>query len=276
MNPYDWQSHTPRIEVPRPALAKVTKTLGYGGSAVALGGRGMGKSVFLQQLCAALESEGELRVVATRRDLRGLGMLATGSIGVYVVRDVLGSSFLSRALHVTLSPLERSEVTGLTRPFTERGTALPQEVLDALQLAAGGIPSLVTFGLQQLWELPRDPVERDVADLFGVFLEEHEKYLHDLLRSVSDPRFSAAPRRVWERIRRDPGLLSREQLEDAFGPREGLLDLRLTDVLKLLQASGLVRFRSSSLVTSDPIIAYPIASLLNLPASPPPADLSTV
>lgn len=33
------------------------------GAVVVLGGRGMGKSVFLQQICAALETEGELRVV---------------------------------------------------------------------------------------------------------------------------------------------------------------------------------------------------------------------
>ena len=173
-----------------------------------------------------------------------------------MVRDVLGSSFLARALQVTLSPFERVEVTSLARPFSERDTALPEEVLDALQLATGGIPSLVTFGLQQLWELSRHPVERDIADVFAQFLDEHDEYLHDLLRAVSVPQFSAAPRRVWERIRSAPGRLTRETLEEAFGPREGPLDLRLVDVLKLLQASGLVRFHSSSLVTSDPIVAF--------------------
>ncbi len=44
MNPYDWQSHHPQIEILRPALAKVVKRLGRGGSAVVLGGRGMGRS----------------------------------------------------------------------------------------------------------------------------------------------------------------------------------------------------------------------------------------
>ena len=63
MNPYDWQSHHPQVEIPRPALAKVAKTLGRGGSAVVLGGRGMGKSVFLGQLCASLERESSLQVV---------------------------------------------------------------------------------------------------------------------------------------------------------------------------------------------------------------------
>lgn len=348
MNPYDWQSHTPEIEIPRPALDQVVDTLGHGGSAVVLGGRGMGKSVFLQQLRATLELEGELRVVvvsapppeltvracldklsdtlgvapgafdsrkildayfardgvperlvllfdefdryaeridqrstnppgrgffndleATRRDLRGLGVLATGSIGVYVVRDVLGSSFLARALHVTLSPFEREEVERLALPFAERGDALSAEVLDALHLATGGIPALATFGLQQLWRSSRPPVERDVADAFVEFLEKYDEYLHDLLRAISDPQISDTPRRVWERIRSEPGPQTRAVLEEALGPTEGPLDLRLVDALRLLKATGLVSFESRSLTTSDPIVAHPIASLLNLPRSEP-------
>ncbi len=349
MNPNDWQSHTPEIEIPRSALEPVTETLGHGGSAVVLGGRGMGKSVFLQQVCAALEVADELRVVvvpvpppeltvracldklsdalgvatgamdsrkildayfarhdvperlvllfdefdryaeridhrstnppgrgffndleATRRDLRGLGILATGSIGVYVVRDVLGSSFLARALHVTLTPFERDQVEALARPFAERGSALSAEVLDALLLATGGIPALATYGLQQLWRSARPPVERDIADAFTDFLEKYDEYLHDLLRAVSDPQLTDAPRRVWEQIRVEPGPQARASLEKALSPREGPLDLRLVDVLKLLQATGLVRFQSRSLATSDPIVAHPIAGLLNLPTSEPP------
>ncbi|MCP4660642.1 MAG: hypothetical protein GY856_35020 [bacterium] len=365
MNPYDWQSHKPQVKVPRPALAKVAKTLGRGGSAVVLGGRGMGKSVFLQQVCTSLEREMRVVVVpapppeltvracldkladalgvpagaidsrkildsyfargdapkrlvllfdefdryaekadhratnppgrgffndleATRRDLRPLGVLATGSIGVYVVRDILGSSFLARALHVTLSSFERLEVSRLARPFAERGKTLPEEVLDALQLATGGIPALVTFGLEQLWELSRRPVERDIADIFAEFREEHGEYLRDLLRSVSDPQLSEAPRRVWELIRSRPGPLSRAVLEEAvdggngnpplvplrgnppFVPLRGNLDLDLVDALRLLQATGLVRFASS--FYADPVTAHPVAGLLNLPTSSPPGE----
>ncbi len=352
MNPYDWQSHHPRIEIPRPRLVKVAATLAAGGSAVVLGGRGMGKSVFLGQIQAALDGPrvvvipapppqltvdaclGQLadalgvepafnsrkivdayfardgapeRLVllfdefdryaetgdqrsanppargffndleATRRDVSGLGVLATGSLGVYVVRDVLGSSFLSRALHLSLLPFERPEVARLARPFDDRGQALTEEVLDAIHLATGGIPALTTFGLQQLWTSSRRPVERDVADVFGDFLEEHDEYVRDLLRSISDPRLSAAPLRVLKTIREDSRPLPRAELEQAIEPRDGPLDLDLTDVLKLLQASGLVRFEGS-VVKSNPIVGQPIAGIVNLPSSslapePPLAEL---
>ncbi len=352
MNPYDWQSHHPRVEIPRPRLAKVAATLAGGGGAVVLGGRGMGKSVFLRQIGALLDDArvvvipapppqldvdaclGQLadslgvetafnsrkivdayfardgvpeRLIllfdefdryaetgdrrsanppgrgfindleATRRDVPGLGVLATGSLGVYVVRDVLGSSFLSRALHVGLVPFERQEITRLSQPFAERGEGLKDEVVDALYLATGGIPALTTFGLQQLWSSPQPPVERDVADTFADFLEEHDEYVRDLLRSISDPRLSAAPLRVLERIREDSGPLPRAVLEETLGPRDGPLDLDLTDVLKLLQASGLVRFQGS-VVKSNPIVAQPIAGIVNLPSAslvpePPLAEL---
>ncbi len=348
MNPYDWQSHHPQIEIPRPALAKVVKRLGRGGSAAVLGGRGMGKSVFLQQVSARLEREEDMRVVvvpapppeltvracldqladmlgvapgaintrkildayfsrtdvparlvllfdefdryaeridqravnppgrgffndleATRRDLRPLGVMATGSIGVFVVRDVLGSSFLARALSVTLVPFERGEVAQIVHPFAARGKRLGEEVVDALQLATGGIPALVTYGLESLWESAGPFVERDVADLFSEFRQEHGEYLRDLLRAVSDPRLSEAPRRVWEKIRSQPsGPVERAVLEEALSGVESPLDLDLDDVFKLLQATGLVRFGSS--LYTDPVTAYPVAGLLNLPPLSPP------
>ncbi len=342
MNPYDWQSHHPRVEIPRPRLARVAGILAAGGSSVVLGGRGMGKSVFLGQLEAVLDDDTRVIVIpappprldvdaclgqladalavepafstrkivdaylardgvperlvllfdefdryaetgsrssanppgrgffndleATRRDVRALGVLATGSLGVYVVRDVLGSSFLSRALHVSLRPFERAEVARLADPFVERGEGLREEVIDALYLATGGIPALTTYGLQQLWSFRRSPVERDVADLFADFLEEHDEYVRDLLRSISDPSLSRAPLRVLEMIRDHPEPLARAELERAAGELEGPLALNLTDVLKLLQAAGLVRFQGS-VVKSNPIVAQPIAGIVNLPSS---------
>ncbi|HEX9730445.1 MAG TPA: hypothetical protein VGG06_00480 [Thermoanaerobaculia bacterium] len=63
MNPYNWQSHHPRVEIPRAEAGEVTETLLRGGSAVALGGRGMGKSVFLRQLKEELERSSDLRAL---------------------------------------------------------------------------------------------------------------------------------------------------------------------------------------------------------------------
>ncbi len=203
---------------------------------------------------------------AARRDTPGLGVMATGSLGVFVVRDVLGSSFLSRAYHSHLAPFRRPHEDALVRPFTDRGTALAAEVVDALHLASGGIPALVTYGLQQLWLLERAPAERDVTAVFADFLQGHAEYLRDLLRSVADERLSEAPRRVLEEIRRTPEPIPRARLESALAPANGPLDLDLVDVLQLLEAAGLVRVEGS-LHADDPVRVSPIASLLDFPGS---------
>ncbi len=66
-NPYDWQSHNPRVEIPRTEADRVAGTLREGGSAVVLGGRGMGKSVILRQIRAANEVP-----LTSQRDLGGV------------------------------------------------------------------------------------------------------------------------------------------------------------------------------------------------------------
>ncbi len=343
-NPYDWQSHNPRVEIPRADVERIAEPLRQGGSAVVLGGRGMGKSVTLHQIKKTLEQDGSTRVelipapppeltvracldelaevlgVATgaqrssrileryfsrgnvperlvllfdefdryaekgeptatppgrgffndleaaRRDVPGLGVMATGSLGIFVVRDVLGSSFLSRALHVRLRPFDRDATSALAAPFAERGHALSDEVLDVLHLATGGIPALLTFGLQALWSLDRDAVERDVTAVYSDFSHDHAAYLQDLLRSVTDPRLSEAPRRVLERIRQASGPVPRARLEEAMQRANGSLSLELIDALQLLEAAGLVHI-DGSLFHDNPVRARPIASLLNLPAS---------
>ncbi len=348
MNPYDWQSHDPEVAIPRPEVEKIAARLRRGGSAVVLGGRGMGKSVFLRQLCRTLEAPG-LRALSvpgppsaltvdacleqlarvlgvsgegalgtaelvdayfarddvperlvllfdefdryaeaggqvsanppgrgffndlelTRRGRRALGVLATGSIGVYAFRDVLGSSFLSRAEHWRLGPFDRPTVGELAWPFVERGQALEEGVVESLVLASGGIPALLTYGLEELWELPHAPVERDVTAAFVRFQQRNRGYLADVRRAFSDPRLSRAPQRVWELVLQSPGELLRETLEDACRvPGDGL-DLDLVDVLELLQAAGLIRVEGS-VFADDPVRAHPIPSLLNLPTAAPP------
>ncbi len=343
-NPYDWQSHNPRVEVPRADVDRIAGILREGGSAVVLGGRGMGKSVTLQQIRKKLEQDGSTRVElipapppeltvracldelaevlgvppgasrssrileayfsrgdaapqlvllfdefdryaekgepsaappgrgffndleATRRDLPGLGVMATGSLGVFVVRDVLGSSFLSRALHVRLRPFDRATTEALAQPFADRRRELAEEVLDVLHLATGGIAALVTFGLQALWGLERTVSERDVTAVYADFSHDHAAYLQDLMRSVTDPRLSEAPRRVLEHIRRASEPLSRARLKEVMQSAGGSLSLELIDVLQLLEAAGLVHVEGS-LFHDNPVRARPIASLLNLPAS---------
>lgn len=344
-SPYNWQSHSPSIRIPRPDVAQAAELLVNNGSAVVMGGRGMGKSVFLGQVKAEVEQNPDTRVLliegpppaltveaclgflaemlgvatnayssrtiferyfarndaperlvllfdefdryaekgepsaqppgrgffndleASRRSMRQLGILATGSIGIFIARDVLGSSFLARALHLRLRPLRPAEVERLALPFGERGAALTDEVLDTLLLASGGIPAILTYGLQKLWqdgEAPATPGR--VTTIYKTFQEEHIEYLRDLLRALTDPYFSEAPRRVWERIQAADGPFPRAELEKALGASSGALNLNLTDVLHLLEAVGVVRLESSA-VLDNPITAHPIASLLNLPKS---------
>ncbi len=341
MNPYNWQSHRPQAEIPRAEVGRLSEILRSNGSAVVLGGRGMGKSVFLRQMKTELESHPGTRVVlfeappaaltveaclgflaaelgvatnpftsrrifdayfarddapgrlvllfdefdryaergmpsaqppgrgffndleASRRSLPELGLLAVGSIGVFIFRDVLGSSFLSRALHLRLRPLARADAEALTGPFVGLGRPLAEEVLDALFLASGGIPAILTFGLQKLWQLDREVTTLDVTTAYKTFEEEHEEYLKDLLNALRDPRLSDAPLGVWRRIQQGPGRIPREELEAALGQPTGALRLTLSDALRLLEAVGVVRLESSA-VHDNPVVAHPIASLLNL------------
>lgn len=352
-SPYNWQSHHPRVQIPRADVARVAGLLRENGSAVVMGGRGMGKSVFLGQLKTELERDPQTRVLlvdapppaltveaclgflaeslgvagstyssrgiferfferpdvpqrlvllfdefdryaekgapygqppgrgffndleASRRSLPRLGLLATGSIGIFIVRDVLGSSFLARALHLRLKPLDRRDIEGLARPFGDRGEPLSEDVLDALLLASGGIPALLTYGLQELWKLDREATPDSVAAIYKRFEEEHFEYLRDLLQALQDPRLSDAPRRVWERIQANGGQIERADIASALGDSSGTLNLNVADALHLLEAVGVVRLESSA-VLDDPITAHPIASLLNLPkASASKADLKT-
>ncbi len=349
-NPYNWQSHTPRIQVPRPDLDLAAETLASNGSAVFLGGRGMGKSVFLRQLrdelarqpgtevvlfvgpparltvhsclrrlarqlgVAAEEDAESLEIFgsyfrrdhaperlvllfdefdryaekgspstqppgrgffndleAARREMPQLGILAAGSLGVFIFRDVLGSSFMSRALQRRLHPFDRSEASHLAQPFEERGAGLGEDVLDALFLASGGIPSLVTYGLQQLWKLEDRHAARDVTEIFKEFEELHGDYLRDLLSALNDPRFSDAPLRVWKRIQEGPGRIQRGDLEAALGRPSGLLRLDLADALHLLEAVGVVRLEGSAF-RDKTLTVHPISSLLNLSHDLPPED----
>ncbi len=342
-NPYNWQSHNPTVQIPRDGVEKAAQLLRNNGSAIVMGGRGMGKSVFLSQLKRDLELDAGTRVLlveappaaltveaclgflgedlgvaastfssrrifdeyfarkdaperlvllfdefdryaekgasaqppgrgffndleASRRSLPQLSILAAGSIGIFVVRDVLGSSFLARALYLPLRPFKRSDAAVLVRPFADAGRDLPPEdVLDALFLASGGIPALLTYGLQELWNLTGETTADDVTTIYKTFQQHYREYLRDLLSALTDPRLSDAPRRLWERIQEEPGRVGRSQLKAALGPASGVLNLTLDDALYLLEVAGVVRIEGSA---DNPVDARPIASLLNLSREP--------
>lgn len=350
-NPFDWQSSAPQVEIRQPEVGQVAATLSRGGSALVLGGRGMGKSVFLSQLRMELdripdlatllvpgpparldvdacldqlaevlevpsagalhtrrmidawfaredvpdrlvllfdefdryaESGGTLSanppgrgffndLEITRRHRRQLGVLAAGSVGVFAFRDALGSSFLSRAEHRNLRPFDRPTVAELAVPFAARGAPLSAEVLEALHLASGGVPALVAYGFQELWELPHEPTERNVAEIYAEFQERHHGYINDVHKAFADPHLSQAPRRVLELFRQSSGDLRRKELTEVCAESSGPLDLSLPDVLLVLTAAGLLHLESS-VFAGDPVRGHPIPSILNLPTAGPDAD----
>ncbi len=347
MNLYNWQSHNPQIEVPRPDVGDVAATLARGGSAVMLGGRGMGKSVFLRQLEANLERTPGLRVLLvsgppmelsvqaclaklaqvlgvpaegaldsralvdayfarddvperlvllfdefdryaesrgpvsssppgraffndleiTRRNVSQLGAAAAGSIAVFTFRDSLGSSFLSRADRVLIRPFERSEIEALARPFADRGEPLSAEALDALYLASGGNPALVTYGLGSLWPMP-SASERHATEAFVEFQSRNADFLLDFRLSFADPRLSEAPQKVWELVKTSGGEVSHAALRQACSTSNGSLRLEFNDVLDVLVAAGLVRLTGSK--RANPVLVRPVASIVTLPTTSSP------
>ncbi len=342
MNPYDWHSQEPGLAIPCPEVERVAARLRRGGSVILLGGRGMGKSVFLGQLRDHLVQDRGLRVLLipgpppdptaeaclkqlsrtlavsgsgalsatelvdayfgrdnapeglvllfddldryatdrrkaspspparcffcdlelTRRSRPALGVLATGSIGVFAFRDALGASLLSRAERYRMRPFDRAALETLARPFADRGTALSDEVLDTLVDHSGGIPALLSYGLEQLWEFPERPLERDVTELFAGFEKRHPGYVSDVQQALNDPRLSRAPQRVLELVRHSPGAAPRSKLAAACDGAGDALKLNVSAVLELLQATGLVGIKGSVL-RDDPVVVYPIPSVVN-------------
>lgn len=199
----------------------------------------------------------------TRKDHR-VGVLAAGGIGSFVFRDVLGSSFLSRAQRVLLEVFGREQVEDLAHPFMETREPLSDEILDLLMLATGGNPALVTYGLQSLWEIDR-PNLLDVARAFDIFGQDHRQYLETVRRSFADPQLSGAPQRVWTLVRESKGKVPLKALREACRG-ENLLRLDFADAIDLLRASGLVRLDGS--YKADPVSLYPMSSILNLEVEP--------
>ncbi len=63
MNPYDWHRIEPKVEILRTEVASTVSLLRRGESGVLFAGRGLGKSVFLQQVRRELESFPDVRVI---------------------------------------------------------------------------------------------------------------------------------------------------------------------------------------------------------------------
>jgi hypothetical protein len=190
-----------------------------------------------------------------------LGIVAAGGLGALLLRDHLGSDFLSRADKESLLPLTRLEMRMLAQPFDAHAAALEPETLDAVRLASGGNPALVTYAYQHLWTLDdRDP--DTVTRLFADFGTRNGEFVRSVHRSVMDSSLTGTPRLVYEFIRDRAGAIPRRELLQ-HSTREGTLQLELDDTLELLSCAGLIQLDSS--IAADPLVVRPIQSILALP-----------
>jgi len=71
-------------------------------------------------------------------------------------------------------------------PSTNATLRYRENALDALYLATGGHPALVTYGLQQLWDIDT-PTERSITTIFSKFQLHHREFLRDYRAIVRRP-----------------------------------------------------------------------------------------
>jgi hypothetical protein len=201
----------------------------------------------------------------TRKGMKKrLGILAAGGLGVYSLRDSLGSAFLARAKWVHPTSFTEPEIEELSRPFKAKNAPLPPGVLKAVHLASGGNPALAAYGLQHLWDIT-EPAEDDVGRIYASFQEDHKGFLQGLLDAIAQPEFSDAPLRVWHHIRGGGVRFSRAELLQSYAASSGSFRMDLDQILDLLISAGFIV--ASGSLRADPLEVRAIASIVNLPES---------
>lgn len=119
-----------------------------------------------QATCEALGVLGKLSQDA----LHGrLGVLVAGGLRqLLLTRSPWGSVFASRvARTVFLKPLSAAEIEALAKPLHEQRGSLDEGWLAELALASGGIPALVTRGLELAWAAGDGPLPLPTEALHG-------------------------------------------------------------------------------------------------------------
>lgn len=339
-NPYRWDGPMASINVVRAALvAAAREHLLEGRGVLMLAGRGMGKSIFLTQLEAALSTdptvkvvrlpeapvidrtiEGCLRVLAealglapspmrdvrammkeflsahpdigsvcllydevdqyntlvdgeplsrrlfnhletARKELGCLGVIAVGGIGLFRMRSIDASPFVSRAARLHLAPFTRDELRELAEVFLSQHPDADDDLLDALALMSGGNPALAVYGLQSLWSRAAPSVDA-LREVYARFHDEQREFVRVFRKSVSDALLSDAPTRALEAVWAHPGAVPLSRLRNACREAEGELRLDPPDVIEVLECAGLARREGS--ISLDPLCVWPVATVLNL------------
>jgi hypothetical protein len=343
--PYRWDQDHPAVSVARPQLLGPLLEDVRAGRAVRLvGGRGMGKSVLLEQLREELASDASVRAVLVpgppeaftvtacvealgvslwgerttgilfddlvirpqdehvgllvllfdeveqyvsraagapndglgrrwfnfletrRKNLRGfLGIVAAGGVGLLYLERALGSSLVSRASSVLLTPFDRDELRRLAEPFERDGRALNEPILATILALSGGNPALATYALEHAWTEPSPRVEH-IQAAFAAFRAKNGAFVRDVWRSICEPAVLDAPGRVLDVVRARAGVVPRAELLGACEPRGESVRIELQQALQILGAAGFVAMEGSD--AADPVLVHAVSSVLNLPERP--------
>lgn len=209
-----------------------------------------------------------------RKELDGqLGVLAAGGLGLYHLRSVDASPFISRAERLRLRPFDDAQLAVLAAPLLARS---PPDAAFMATLAAmsGGNPALATWALQSVWSSPEATPDA-LVEAFDRFADAHADFLWAFEKGVFNDDLSGAPRLVLDVVRRAGGLVSLRALREACaaGKRgEGVAPLEPHDAVDVLECAGLVR-REGSLRT-DPVRLRAVATMLSFsPRAAPAASL---
>lgn len=203
-----------------------------------------------------------------RKDLDGqLGVLVAGGLGLFHLRSVDASPFISRAIRLRLRPFDGAQIAQLAAPFAALHGPLPEDFLLTLGAFSGGNPALTTYALQMLWDAP-PPASRSLVEVFERFMEEQRDFVWAFQKGVLNDALSAAPAAVLDLVRRGDGPIPLSALRAACqqGARGDLSPLDPHDVIDVLECAGLVRREGS--LRRDPVRLHAAATVLNFAARP--------
>lgn len=176
-------------------------------------------------------------------------------------QSLLGSPFLSRCTWHELEPFGRDELTELARSFAERNTPLPEESLDALLVASGGIPSIVLYGLQRLWTVER-PDLQDIARVMSEFAIEHREFLVALVRQIGGVESLSPARTLWERLSTGHELVGETTIRELVAATDSLDRIDVFQAKQVLKVGGLVQESG----TGEQLVLHPTSLLAQLSA----------
>lgn len=206
------------------------------------------------------------RLEAQRKESNGrLGIVIAGGLGLLFLAHELGSALVGRAEQVILHPFTRAEMEELASPFTWRGNPLDDATLDTFYVLTGGHPALLTFGFEHLWDEPA-PSPRAAERIFGDFRDRHGDFLRQVQAAISRRGMIEAPLHALRLVHQYAGAVPMARLRDACATDPPAHIIDPDQALRLLEAAGLIRVEGTPL--ADPVAAWPVASILNLPERP--------